>query len=331
MGRYHMEEKMNRTILALSAVLLLSILAPAHAGPIELIEGISGPLLQDYTAPLAHAYGVAMTSGLYHTAHAHKFLGFDVGVRVMYVLIPNTAKTFTAHVLACSVNTALGRVDTFYIDVTNAATIFGAPGADSSFRPTNGITVPPALPGGLGLSGMPFLVPQASLGLPIPGGELLIRGVPYKLQGANLLFVGVGLTEELTAIPGLKLPFNAAVQGYYQVLTIGGAVDARSYGANVHISKSLLLFAPYAGVGIDKSTMRFKYTFHFNAPDHIDPETHKLVTVPVSLPVDASYDTGVNLRAVIGVALKFGALLVNADYNVSKYNAINAGLSLAIR
>lgn len=331
MRRYYMEVQMNRTALVLSAVLLLCVLTPVHAGPIELIKGVSGPLLEDYTAPLAHAYGVAMTSGLYHTAHAHRFLGFDIGVRVMYVLIPEEAKTFTAHVLACSVNTQLGRVDTFYIDVTNAATIFGARGADSSFRTVNGITVPPALPGGLGLSGMPFLVPQASIGLPIPGAELLIRGVPYKFQGANLLFVGVGLTEELTAIPGLKLPFNVAVQGFYQVLAIGDAVDARSYGANIRISKSLLLFAPYAGVGLDQSTIRFKYDFNFNAPDHIDPETHKLVTKPVSLPVDLNYDTGVNLRAVIGVAFKFGPLLLNADYNIAKYKAINAGLSLAIR
>jgi hypothetical protein len=62
-----MEEMMNRTVLILSAVMMVCLLTPVHAGPIELIQGVSGPLLQDYTAPLAPAYGVAMTSGLYHT------------------------------------------------------------------------------------------------------------------------------------------------------------------------------------------------------------------------------------------------------------------------
>jgi hypothetical protein len=319
----------RRSVLTL--LILTCVVALTNAGPIELIKGVGNDMLQEYAKPLVYSYGVAMTSGLYHTAHAHKFLGFDIGIRVQYVQIPTSAKTFTAHVLACSVNTTQGKVDTFYLDIPNAATIFGPVGPDSSFRPANGITVPPALPGGLGLAGMPFLVPQASVGLFLPGLELMVRGIPYKFQGADLLFAGAGLTEEITAIPGIKLPFNLAVQGYYQMLTLGGMIDSRSYGANIHVSKSLLLFAPYVGVGLDKSTMSFKYDFKFNAPDHIDPETRQLVTVPVSLPVNLTYDTGVNFRAVAGIALKLGPILLNADYNWARYSAINAGLSLAIR
>ena len=314
-------------ILASLALLCLPALATS---PIELIQGIGGDLLEDYSRPLVESYGVAMGTGWYHSAHAHKFLGFDLGARLMLINIPDGEKTFTAHVKACSVNTRTGVIDTFYVDVEGAATIFGPGGATPVNPPGDySVAIPPQLPGGLGVSWMPFVVPQASLGLPL-GFEVTARYIPWPFQGATVQFLGIGVKNELTSF--FRLPFNLAVQGFYQRFSIGDAVNSTTFGGNVHISKSLLLFAPYAGIGFDKSSTDINYTFHARYPTGIGGGG--ITYEDVDIPVDASYSPPMNLRGTLGVALKFGLILVNADYNYNistGYHAASAGLGISLR
>ena len=318
----------------LFAVLLLSAAGSAQAAnpsPIDLIMQVNDTLLLDYARPLLESYGTAMATGLYHSARAHRFLGFDIGVRVMYVKIPGAARTFTARVLACSVNTKFGRVDTFWLPIEHAATIFGKRGLDSSFVPENGITIPPALPGGLDLPGIPFLVPQAAVGLPIPGAELTVRYVPWPFQGTTVQFLGGALKEELTALPGLKLPVNIAAQVFVQKLAIGKAVNALSYGANLHASSGLVILTPYVGVGVEKTDMSFDYDFNFSAPVGYDTTHQRIITQRFTKHIALSYSSGPNIRATVGATLRLGLLLVNLDYSYAKYPVINSGLSIGIR
>jgi hypothetical protein len=325
---------MSKTALVCSLLAALALPAAAQ-NPVQLISQVGSDLLKDYTRPLVESYGVAMGSGLYQSAKAHKFLGFDVGVRFMLITIPDDARTFTARVKACSLNTTLHKIDTFEVIVEGAATIFGERGLDSSWIPAGAIGIPPALPGGLGVNRMPFLLPQASVGLPVPGMELTVRYIPWPFKGTTVQFLGFGLTEELTAIGGLKkLPFDFALMGFYQKFTIGSEMAATTIGGNARISAGILMLTPYAGFGVDKTDVRFDYDFTFNAPG-IDPgPPPRLTTTPTTIPVVFSYGSGWNARATFGLTLKLLLLQLNADYNrslTSGYDALNFGLALALR
>ncbi len=319
------------------AVCIVALALPATAlglSPTELIKGVSDDLLEGYCAPLVESYGVAMGTGLFHSARAHKFLGFDIGARLMFVMIPTSAKTFQAPVKYCQYDNK--RMDTVWVTYTieHAATIFGKRGIDSTFIPAGAVGVPPFLPGGLGISAMPFLVPQASIGLPIPGMELMVRYIPWPFEGTTVNFLGFALKQEITAVRGVDLPFNLAVQGFYQTLTIGDMVNSKSYGANIHISKSFLVIAPYAGLAFDNTSMTFDYDFTFDEPVGFDPENEQVLTESRTVPIELTFDTGATVKATFGAALKFGLILLNADYNYNLstgYNAINFGLSLALR
>ncbi len=299
------------------------------ANPIELIAGVGEDLLEDYSRPLIESYGVAMGTGWYHSAHAHRTLGFDFGLRFMGILIPGDAKTFTARVKACSVTTT-GEIDTFYVDVEGASTIFGPTGSQPVEVPGQyAAGIPPELPGGLGLGFMPFVLPQLSVGLPL-GLEVTARYIPWPFKGRTVTFLGFGLKEELTRWIK-KMPVNIAVQGFYQQFTIEDVIGSRTYGANLHVSKSLLLFAPYAGVGFDKTATDIEYTFQARYPSGVGPGG--LEYDEVDIPVDASYSLA-NIRGTLGVALKFGLVLVTADYSrnfSTGYNAVNVGAGIAMR
>ncbi|MFO7638758.1 MAG: DUF6588 family protein, partial [bacterium] len=251
-------------------------------------------------------------------------------VRVMAVNIPEAARTFTARVKVYSVDPETGAIDTSYVDVEGAATIFGPRGTLPVDVPGEySVGIPPALPGGLGVSWMPIVVPQASVGLPL-GFEVTARYVPWPFEGTTVSFLGFGVKNELSTF--VRLPFNLAVQGFYQQFVIGDALNSRTFGGNVHVSRSFLLFAPYAGVGFDKSTTDIDYVFRASFPTGI--ENGELKTEEIDLPVAANYAPPVNLRGTLGVALKFGLVLFNADYNYNVstgYHAVSAGVSASLR
>ena len=83
---------------------------------------------------------------------------------------------------------------------------------------------------------MPFVLPQASIGLPL-GLEVTARYIPWPFEGKTVQFLGVGVKEELTSWIK-KMPLNIAIQGFYQQFTIEDAISSRTFGGNIHISKS---------------------------------------------------------------------------------------------
>lgn len=326
---------MSRQILVSCLLLAVSAYPVQAQNPVLLITQVGSDLLADYTRPLVQSYSAAMATGLYQSAKAHPFLGFDIGLRFMLITMPAEDQIFTARVRACSLNTQLQKIDTFEIEVEGAATIFGRRGLDSTWVPANAIGIPPALPGGLGMNRMPFLLPQASVGLPIPGMELTARYIPWPFRGTTVQFLGFGLAQELTALGSLKrVPFDVALQVFYQKFDVGSAIRASTLGGNVRISAGIFGLTPYVGIGIDKTSVNFSYDFSLNAPE-IDPgPPPRLVSRPVSVPVRLTYNSPVATRATLGLTLRLLLLQVNADYNrsfTSGYDAINVGISLALR
>lgn len=325
-----------KNILTAACLLSLALPAARAESPTELIAKVGDSLLVGYARPLVESYAVAMGSGLFHSAKAHKLLGFDIGVRAMAIRIPTAGKTFRAKVKYCYFDPKFR--DTVWVDtvIENAATVFGKAGADRIWIPEGAVGVPPGLPGGLDLDYMPFVVPQASIGLPVQGMEAMVRYIPWPFQGSTVNFLGLGLKEELTALPGFKgLPFNLALQGFYQQVQIGNEMKSSTMGANAHASAGLSILTPYAGIGLASTSMKFDYEFKYQRPTGFDPGSQQVTFVDDSLAVKYNYSSGAQWRATIGISVNvFPLVIVNADYSrnlSSGYDAFTGGLSLAFR
>lgn len=323
---------------ALSFAGLLALLLPAAAlaqSPIELISEVGEDLLEDYSRPLVESYAVAMGSGWYNTAKSHKLLGFDVGVRFMYIQVPEYAKYFTAEsLLVIGLKPDSTGLETTFVTVESLATIFGRKGKQEHWLEPGQLGVPPAMPGGLGVDGMPFLLPQASVGLPF-GFELTARYIPWPFKGTTVQFLGLGITAGLTSLPVLQmLPVDIAVQGFFQKVMIGDAMNSNTWGGNLHVSKTVAMLTPYAGIGFDNTTMNFDYTFTASVPKFDVGPPPRVYSDTLEIPVKFGYSSGVSWRGVVGARLKFGLMFVNADISrdlTKSYNAINVGTGIGIR
>ena len=141
------------------AAILVLLCVPMHAQTVsDQVTRISDAN-KGYLQPLVDAFGADLNSGLYHTARVHDLLGIDVGVRVMFALIPSDKLTFMGYPPSGS--------------PVQTATVFGGVGtAIQSGTPFQ-------FPGGVDQQTLSIAVPQASVGL-IMGTEALVRYVPPR-------------------------------------------------------------------------------------------------------------------------------------------------------
>lgn len=310
-------------------VMVLFIFSPRlYAGETieELIKSVCDSLVVPYVQPLATAFGTAIGSGLYRRAKTHKFLGFDLGLRIMYVSIPSASKTFDGKVLLFSVDPSDSSIDTSYIEVKDASTIFGPSSSTTILVGTDTIAIPPELPPGLNLPGLVFAVPQLSVGL-FWGFEAMIRYIKFGFEGTDVDIVGLGLKNSMPLLK--KLPCNISAQYWYQYFYLGDILSSTSWGVNLHLSKNLVLFAPYIGIGMENTSMHFEYEFEYDIPDSLDP----LGIIPSTYSVDEHIEGENELRVVIGASFKlpFPFLFLNFDYNVGKYPSYTLGMGFSLR
>jgi hypothetical protein len=332
------QEVVVRISLLFACLLVVGMVSSASAEdptPLELIGEVGEGLLEDYSRPLVESYAVAMGSGWYNSAKSHKLLGFDIGVRFMYIQIPDHAKYFTAEsLLVVGLKPDSTGIETTYVTAESLATIFGPRGTQNHWLTENQVGVPPAMPGGLGLNAMPFLLPQASLGLPF-GFELTARYIPWPFKGTTVQFMGFGLKSELTALPGLKgLPFSLALQGFYQKVIIGDKMNSNTFGGNLHLSRSFLMVAPYVGFGFDNTSMNFDYVFEAHVPKFEAGPPPRVLTDTVEIPVRFSYSSGMSWRGVVGAKVKLGLFFISADYGydiAKSYHSVNVGAGIGMR
>jgi len=84
---------------------------------------------------------------------------------------------------------------------------------------------------------------------------------------------------------------------------------------NAHISKSLLLFTLFGGVGFEYTNFDIDYTF----------------TGPGHEKVFIAMKEKNNPRFVGGIMFKLGLLSLNCEMNWGKYNSISAGVGITFR
>jgi hypothetical protein len=309
-----------KKLLTLFAVFCFGFSAMAQT---EIQDGKS--LIEAYISPLGNSLGAALNNGWYNTAKPHHLGGFDFTITANLVLVPADAKTFNISESNSNGRTFRGG---------NTATILGdKSGGTATFNGTDF-----DMPKGLNISMLPVPMLQAGVGL-IKNTEIDIRFMPeIEMKGVSTGLFGIGVKHDILQwLPIVdKIPVDISIQAGYTKLSSKFEIndpsntidppqanlDVSATTINLLVSKKLLMFTPYLGVGYNST----KTTFNVDGKYDI-----------AGLPLDVQdltefeFESNNNLRANIGFRFQIAVLALQANYTFSEYPGATVGLGISIR
>ena len=311
---------------------------------IDRIKQLDLSNLAAYADPLMTSLGVALGTGIFYSAYSHDVFEFDVGLRVMNVGIPASARYFTGTAVVCSL--ANGQLDCYDVEVENTSTIFG-PG-ETTTVPTSGtaIAIPPVFPGGFDITSLPFAIPQVNIGLPF-GFEIGLGYLPLALtfplnREKNLYFLRLGGKLGINKFPFLRkvtLPCALAIGGFYQRARLKGEagvgeVTMTLWNLQVLASRrldtrSFFDVEPFVGAGIEGTKFNFQYDFEKVIPDTVGGLPTDSIAVIED--IDVNFYQQSRLRAIIGMTFYLGPVYLHYDYNIVTYKTHNIMLGVTVR
>ena len=298
------------------------------------IENVNEELLQSYIQPLVNAFGTGISTGLFTSAYSHDILGFDVGLRVMSIHIPEASRYFDGIALACSL--AMDSLIYYEIPLENLSTVFGPEQEINLPISGNSIGIPTNIPTGFDISSAPLVVPQINVGL-VFGTELAVRYVPFTFEGSRMNFFGIGIKQELTKFPLFKpigIPFAVAIGAAYQRFNIQNRdrraiANTSTWNLQALVSKRLGPLEPVIGVGIENTRAYFNYVFEYEIPDTVNNIPTELITVEQE--VTFHLESQSRYRSIIGCTLHLGHLYFHYDYNFTPYSSHNVIVGFSFR
>lgn len=281
-------------------------------------------LVEAYVAPLANSLGTALNNGWYNTAKPHHFGGFDVTITANVVLVPAEAKTFN-----------ISEANNATFSGGNTATILGESNAGGTAT-FNGNDFD--LPDGMNLSIMPIPVVQAGVGL-IKNTEIDVRFLPdIEQKGISTGLFGIGVKHDILQwLPIVdKIPIDVSVQAGYTKLSTAFEIDDPSNTIspakatmdltattfNLLLSKKILMFTPYVGVGYSST----KTTLNVGGDYEIGG--YKIDAKDL---IDLQFQSNNSLRANIGFRFQIAVLALQANYTFSEYPVATVGAGISIR
>jgi hypothetical protein len=266
---------------------------------LERFEALNDVNIQDYARPFVNTFGLSMNSGGFYSASIPSIFGFSIGVRGMYILIPEESKTYTP---TLSPGYSPGEV----------ATIYGHKGG--YFAGPNGYQVTPP---GLNKSAVPMAYPQATVSL--LGTEVLLRYLPdVKFSDEHdINMLGVGVRHSITQYIPMS-PVDVAVQILYNRFEVSNLMESSNLAFNIHASKSFVVFTPYIGLQYESTSLDIDYTYKPD-PDLGLSDQRLNVTI----------DGDNAFRGVIGASLDFVFLVFNFDVSLSTQTVLTGGLTFA--
>jgi hypothetical protein len=297
--------KHNFWAFTLWAVMLGGISSTYAQNPFEdAIKQLNSENVRGYVQPLINGFGANLNSGIYHTAEIPN-LGFHFQLQIvgMGTIIGDAEKTYMAT-----------PPDPFTQTPVQTATIFGTTGtivtgpANLKYQFQNGQ---------VRASSLPLAVPQLTIGT-VFGTQAIVRYVPVPEIGNSpkMTLLGAGIQHSISQYIPL-LPVDVAVGGFYQRLTIGDIIDARTMNAGVLASKSFSLITLYGGAQYETATMNLNYTY-------TGPGSTPNTKINVDLDADNSF------RFIGGLNLNLVIAHLNADINVGKVTVASGGLSFGL-
>jgi len=320
------------TILIIGISLAITSVGLAQNDLSGQLSKIIGANANNYLEPLASGLGAGLNSGIYHSADLHSVLGFDIGVKVGLAMIASEHKTFDfvlPNQIKFGPNTFIAGTDYDQI-VTGSPTFAGA----TTGKPVVVKSTSPQVllrgqnifntPAGFDYSRLPLFAPQAAIGLPF-GIEVIGRFLPSTNIGdaGKVSFIGFGLRYDIDQyIP--FCPVDIAVHFMTQKVTIEDksgtkimSLNGTAFGAEV--SKSLIFLTLYSGLQFESSKLSVE-------PYTPDPSTG------VSGQINGFSVTGADkTRFLVGVRMLLAVINIHADYSLSKYPVLTAGVGITFR
>ena len=284
-------------------------------------------LIEAYISPLGNSLAAGLNNGWYNTARPHKLGGFDLTFTANFVLINDEVKTFNIDDV----------VEGNYFSGQSTPTILGSSDANADVD-IDGTTVF-KMPNGLDIPTIPVPVLQVGIGL-IKGTEIDIRYVPETKFGkaGQVSILGFGIKHDLLQwLPIVdKIPVDLAIQaGYTKVDTDIELIDANGYvdpgianldlsatTVNLILSKKLLMFTPYVGVGYNSNTTVFNVENKF----HIGNQW-----IPVADLIEYEFSSNNNFRTNIGFRFNIAVIALQANYTFSEYPTATLGIGISVR
>lgn len=303
-------------------IFILSNKALAQS-PSELIKRVSKEVADSYIQPLVTSVGTAVGGGLFHTAKSHSTLGFDIGIKIIAVPIPSSARTFEKTFDFYYPITGGSEIPITVTTDGKAQTILGED-KETKLKSVGQSPVTdgalPSLPGGINLPipVVPIAFPQISLGV-YKGTEILIRGIYLpKILKDDVIVAGGAIKWEFTnIIPGVSHFINASPQLSYQYLKIGNIGTGKTVAGNIHTSTDIIpIITPYFGLGYEYTSFVFIYEFS---------QDGKKQRVKISTNGENDF------RATFGITLRLTFMRFNIDYNFGRFPSITSGISLSVR
>jgi Family of unknown function (DUF6588) len=257
----------------------------------------------EYAKPFATTLGTAMNSSGYISADYSSLFSFSISFRGMYIIIPESQKTFTP-----TFN------DVGYQATKETATIYGDKGAAYA-GPDGYIVMPP----GINQSGIPVAYPQVAASF--MGTQVLLRYLPKIPLGNenDLSLLGIGVAHSISQYIPL-FPIDLAVQILYNNFEITNLMNLKNIAFNAHASKTFGLITPYFGLQYEKTSLDLSYTIKGD-PQSGDPGLQQDKDVSVTINGDN------NFRATVGAALKLAVIVLNADFSLSSQPVVTGGLT----
>ena len=336
---------------------VLIMLAPgfSHAqNENDLVDFLNGgtgdgeKLINAYLNPMIEGVSYSFNGGWYHTAKAHKSLGFDLGVSLNAVWIPKSKNFFNPNDLNLEVTEFLngaseGKAPT--IIGPKVATSYGVD-LDEDGNPDDlQFSGPDGLDFKKNFKVSGVLAPTAQLGIGIyKNTDLKVRWMPEVSAGSSKVkLLGFGVLHDIKQhIPGLRpVPIDLSILVAFTSIKgstdlTGGTID-RPVGDTQRqtinydmdawliqalISKKVAIVTFYGGVGYNtiKTTAGLKGNYV------IPGGSISGVKDPLAFGFKNK-----SFKVTAGVRFKFGPIYLNGDYSIQEYNTLSVGLGVAVR
>ena len=314
------------------SLILIVMVTALFAGVQEKLEQFGKDNGMVYVKPLVTAFGTTMNTGLFNTAKVLKPFTFGLNVNTMLAFVPKEDNNFTAVRPDIFIGNPSDSLHLYTELELESATIFGDVGntfhhdplLDAILGEEDAAQLDIDLPDGADLPIVPFFMPQFNLGLPF-GNEIMVRGFPkveINKDIGDLGFWGVGLKHSVSQYIPL-IPIDIAVQAAYQNLYVGDILTFSNINANLEVSKKLLMWTLYTGIGYDKTNVTAKYDYTYKIVNQ-DNEIEE-VEQKIKFDVDGENE----IRATAGIRYSLLLLKLYADYTISKYSVFNAGIGVS--
>ena len=321
-----------KKISLLTVILFLinnSIFSQVSIDQSDIDDGKS--IIEAYLSPFGNSLGASLNNGWYNTAKPHKLGGFDITFTINTVIIPNTAREF-------KLSDFVSSTSNFSSNEEMLPTIFFGETSTSSGEISNKINYNGSmieLPYGYSWKIIPLPMFQAGVGL-IKGTEIDLRYIPEQslLSKINIGLFGLGIKHDLLQwIPlAQTLPFSMSFQaGYTNLKSIlelpyGLPIDLNTQATtfNLLVSKKLLMFTGYAGIGYNSS----RTTITLPAGNYANQEN---TIFDIEQITQLSFESKNSLRANIGLRFQITILALQANYTFSDYPAVTIGAGISIR